>query len=619
VPSTVFKCRSSAYSSVFTALRQPDLQIQIEIEMSLGDILNKYPVAAGDLQIAMAMLSKATIALNDHSVTVRLTAETAIGAVVLLPMLDTADPDAALPPIHVLLAPPIDSLWLKMISKSEKAANKWDTVFDIVGGATAAGDKLGADQTGITFKDVEHLLVPQTFLLDQAKVLGLCTIAPTPAATSGTNSHSVLTLSKSCGVDLDGGEWECSDKKNAQMSTFKLMALTRLWTREKMLHYAHNIVLDYVRLYDTCMHLRTSGKQHADTHMDAGLHMFSALHGLAVMRTAPSKEPAASFSSDSKFQHALLLHFNALDHTQISLLDFLPPDQANAAQFERGRCTPAARGILRSALEAFDTFFETFSHSSFNGALEVLTKSLHKDTHLWNRFDNAVLLFQLSSMVQAWGDDVRMHKRSDLDDKIDLSTQLGCSTLLRRYAGRVPEDAAGNTGGFADNNGAAHHFYARDHGLFWEIKQRPKTSEQPAGKGTKHPSEHLDDLDDETGEIPENKSAAAKSAAAKSAAQKTADAAAKTKATRAKQNCAYHMMQQLQLETKCTAGSKCEFKHQDLSAITKSQAVGCSKVPLPDKGLSEAFKKAVEAKTDWKIYEPPAPSPGKKVRFQTTT
>jgi hypothetical protein len=153
----------------------------------------------------MAMLSKATIALNDHSVTVRLTAETAIGAIVLLPMLDTADPAAALLPIQVLLMPPIYSLWLRMIGKSEKAANKFDVVFDIVGGATEAGDKLGASQTGITFQNVEHLLIPQTFLLDQAKALGLCKIPAASAdtgATSGT-SASVLTLSSACGLDLD--------------------------------------------------------------------------------------------------------------------------------------------------------------------------------------------------------------------------------------------------------------------------------------------------------------------------------------------------------------------------------------------------------------------------------
>jgi hypothetical protein len=160
---------------------------------------------------------------------------------------------------------------------------------------------------------------------------------------------------------------------------FKITALSRMWTRDKMLFYALNILLDYTRLYDTCMRLRTSELSHADTHMDAWLHMFSALHGLAVIKAAPSKDPASCFAAGTKFQEALLLRFNALDHTHISLLDFLEPAQANAALFERGRFTAAARGDIRSSMEAFETFFEAVSHPSFNGALEVLTKSLRTD------------------------------------------------------------------------------------------------------------------------------------------------------------------------------------------------------------------------------------------------
>jgi hypothetical protein len=86
-------------------------------------------------------------------------------------------------------------------------------------------------QTGITFKAGHHVFVPEPYLLDQARTLSLFKITAPPAAsgTSGTNSSSVLTLSKACGVDLDGREWECSDKKNAQARMHKIMALTRWW------------------------------------------------------------------------------------------------------------------------------------------------------------------------------------------------------------------------------------------------------------------------------------------------------------------------------------------------------------------------------------------------------
>jgi hypothetical protein len=591
--------------------------------MSLTDILNKYPKADGYLQTAMGKVSTATSALNDHSVTVTLTSDIAIGSIFLLPLLDIAIAD--LPPIHELLTHEI--LWLKMIGKTEKSPTTFDVVCDIVGGRDKAGDKLALHQTGITFQAVHHLFVPESFLLEQARSLSLFMIPAASAgtgATSGT-SASVLTLSSACGLDLDDRKWDCTDKWGAQTRTNRLMALTRLWPRKKMLHYAHDITLDYAKLYATCMRLKTSGAKHAETHRDAGLHMYSALHSLAVMKHAPTtsskNDPAHTFAVGSKFQHALLLDFNCLDHTQISVLDFLEPVLANSATFVKDRYTTSARDILRLALESMETFFEAFAHPAFSGAMQALCKSLRTNTNLWNRYDDAFVLFKTSAMVQGWSEEICTHHKSNQDDTIDLSRGDGAAQLLKALCAQTLADAEAGTGGWTDQ--LLRHFYANDHGLFHEIKQRPKTAGSKKRERDPDGSPLLEDLDGD-GEIPENKSAAAKPAAVKTAAQKTADAAAKAKTTRAKQNCIYHVMQQLGVATtagplaKCTAGDKCEFKHQDLSAITKSQAVGCSKVPIPDKGLQEGFKLAVEAKTDWKIFELPAPSPRKKVRFGAT-
>ncbi|KAJ1390920.1 hypothetical protein B484DRAFT_473486, partial [Ochromonadaceae sp. CCMP2298] len=499
-------------------------------------ILDKYPAADGYLQDAVGQLSAATPASGNHCLAVKETAPLAIGVTFLVPLIDTAAQD--LPAVHDMLRG--DTLWLKLIGKSERNATTFDLVCDIVGGQDKAGDRLLADQPGITLQAVHHVFVPEPFVLDQARRLGLFkTDAPSVSSRAG-NSNGVLTLSKACGVDLEGNEWDCSDKKDAHTRMFELMALTRLWPKEKFLFYAHNIKFDYTRLFDTCMRLRTSESKHADTHMDAGLHMIVALHGLAVLKAAPSKDPAACFAPGSKFSHALLLQFNAMDHTHISLLDFLEPAQANAALFERGRFTSTNRGILRSSMEAFETFFATFSSPAFNGALEVLSKSLRTDASLWNRFDDAYLLFKVSAMLQAWAEDVRTYKTSDLAPLIDLSTAVGCAALLREYTAKVPADAAARTGGWTEHDA---HFYARDHGLFHLIKQRLKTT-GPAVNSKKCKSDDLEDLG-EGGEIVEPKTPAVKTPASKTAqavaAKSAADiAAAKTQASRAKQNCVHH-------------------------------------------------------------------------------
>jgi hypothetical protein len=71
------------------------------------------------------------------------------------------------------------------------------------------------------------------------------------------------------------------------------MALTRLLSQEKMERHVIDLVLDHERLPQVCMTLKTTGAEHTGAYPDAGLHLYSALHPLSVMR--------GGFGDGSKF------------------------------------------------------------------------------------------------------------------------------------------------------------------------------------------------------------------------------------------------------------------------------------------------------------------------------
>jgi hypothetical protein len=93
-----------------------------------------------------------------------------------------------------------------------------------------------------------------------------------------------------------------------------------------------------------------------------------------------------------------------LGHTKISVLDFLEPAEADAAGFERERFSATAREKLRNALEFVETFSQAYFHPSFEHSLQPLISSLRTNSNLWNKFDDAFLLFRISMMLQYYLD-----------------------------------------------------------------------------------------------------------------------------------------------------------------------------------------------------------------------
>ncbi|KAJ1395393.1 hypothetical protein B484DRAFT_472556, partial [Ochromonadaceae sp. CCMP2298] len=432
--------------------------------MSLSAIVQRYPVATRNLHDASLLLSTMPSTYSNASLAVEEAATLADGVVFVLPMLDITLP---LPTIAELLD--CDQLWFRLKGRSKMDTTPDDTTFelvcDVVGGALLAKDKLAEGQTGITFKDVQRVLVPCGWLLMEARSAGLYKAAAgAPTSDKEGVGGAVLNPAQARGCDLDNRVWGTDDKRGAQTKLNKLMAPTRLLPANKMEKYVYLLNLDHKRLQQTCLRLKASGDEHTDVgHPDAGLHLYSALHSLAVMKDG--------FGEDSKFQGAFLLEFDCLDLSKISLIDFAGMQAANAARFERDRYTPDARVFIRCALEYLETFCVCFFNAAFEGSLVPLTSSLKLDAKLWNKFNDEFLLHKISVMLQTFSEEVCGQKESAIVPLTSLRDGAGCAVMMKALTTQTVVDA--RTGAHNWTEGGQVAYYNRDVGTCHEVKQRP--------------------------------------------------------------------------------------------------------------------------------------------------
>jgi hypothetical protein len=428
--------------------------------MSFSAIISKYPAADGYLRDAMALLSTTPTTHSNTKCEVVKTTELSDNAVFVLPLVDATLP--ALPSMDELLGDS-NQLFLFLKGKHKRTVSAHDLVCDIVGGEGHAEDTLAAGQTGITFSGVEHVLVPSEWMLRDALAAGFYKVAAAPGALAG-NAASVDNPTLARGLDLDDNRWTCSDKRGAQLKLEKIMAVTRLWSKKRSERYITELLqIHHELLAGACTDmLATGGVEAAPGDANEGLHLYPALRPLGVM--------LEGFAEDSKFQNALLLRFDALDHSKISIQDFQEPlETSSMAQFERDRSSTPARSMLRNCLEFVETFFVTFSGPCFEGALRPLIKSLGRDTALWNKFQDPFLLFRMTLMMQQWGTAIRTQKDSPINPTtIKLCNPEGAAALLLAMAKANVVDAKELLHGYTDGTHGT--FFAHGHGLYWAIK-----------------------------------------------------------------------------------------------------------------------------------------------------
>jgi hypothetical protein len=232
--------------------------------MSLSAIVQRYPVVSGNLHDASLLFSSMPLTYSNSSWAVEEVATLADNVVFVLPLLDISLP---LPTSGELLD--CDQLWCSLRGKSKMNTTPEDTTFelvcDVVGGALLAKDKHAEGQTGITFKDVQRVLVPCGWLLTETRDGGLYKAAAgAPSSGKEGVGGAILNPAQARGRDLDGRMWDTDDKWGAQTKLQKLMVLTHLLPANKMEKFVYQLNFDTPLLQRTCLTLKASGDEHKD-------------------------------------------------------------------------------------------------------------------------------------------------------------------------------------------------------------------------------------------------------------------------------------------------------------------------------------------------------------------
>ncbi|KAJ1426000.1 hypothetical protein B484DRAFT_464363, partial [Ochromonadaceae sp. CCMP2298] len=460
------------------------------------------------------------------------------GAVFIVPMF--ASSETELPSTADLITHKL--LWL-MVKGMTSASNAHNLVCEVVGGAKDSGELLAEGQTGGVFAVLTNVFVPQGWLLEIARRDGMFTIPKAgvkSAEPSGeAKAASVSTSSPACCTDLDGRTHECRDKKTIRSKMDRVQPLTRLFSAERMLYYVAELLFNHERFSKTCTSLKARGKSQPDEHRDAGMHRYVQLQSLSVMQTG--------WDEASRFQHGLNLEFSRMDHRHISICDFLGPKDASTKAFEGDRTTPVMRERLRLALDNLQVFLAAYSHKNF---LKSLT-------------------FRLSLMLENFGDDIRTQKRSEMDINLNLRDGPGCAKLLTLYGAQFVKDAEGLLNGCTSNGHID--FYALDQGQYHEIAHR----EAAPAPTTPKRDPAAADLDPDANESVK-------------------------RAKQAKLFCSLHLANNLTVKdgkgalVTCSKGAACPYNHiQQLSPMTMSTALTCTRFKSKDRLMQENFKTAV--------------------------
>jgi hypothetical protein len=300
----------------------------------------------------------------------------------------------------------MEVLWCKIEGKIEcaqqqQAAQGAQAVqppnpYDVMVQAVAGKESAFATQNplpmafGFTLKSMRTLFIP-TALFVSAQQLD----APTQQSQEATPTTGNQFLSNCASTfkvaNLDKNWFECNSKKDYIERMTQLHTLTRLFSKERADKYLNNLVFKHELMYSNCTNIVNTHMHLPITHVDFGLSQYASTKDMGVM--------ADGFGPDSRFQAALLFKFNATNHKEISILDFLEPSVPGTLKFEKSAITRNVRVQLKQAMENLQMFLCAFSDKAFSVALEpIISMITSNDVTFWSDFEDAFLLYRVSTL-----------------------------------------------------------------------------------------------------------------------------------------------------------------------------------------------------------------------------
>jgi hypothetical protein len=223
---------------------------------------------------------------------------------------------------------------------------------------------------------------------------------------------------------------------------------------------------------------------------------------------------------------------------------------------------------------------------------------LTNDFFLWSQFHDIFLLFRVSLLLSNFSTDINTQERSDLLPDLVLSSSEANGHLLETYGKMFIPDASTLSNGWTNNGHSL--YYSRDVGQHADVVHRVLGAPAPAADaagGKKRDASEASLIADPNTE------------------------AAKKVQRQGRLHCSFHLAGKLGVkdsnnaQMSCSAGEGCPYQHTtQLTALTKSTGMTCTRFKSSDKPMQERFKAAVTAYSGFKTAGAPPNPPGSKKR-----
>jgi hypothetical protein len=156
--------------------------------------------------------------------------------------------------------------------------------------------------------------------------------------------------------------------------------------------------------------------------------------GLGVLRDLRHLKIIADGADAGSPLHGLFFaQWAVFDWSKGCLLDCIPSTTDASSTFAQGELGYEGRALISEAISNFDKTLEAICGASFQGVLAPPRTALDS-SHTWRFYENALLLFNVNSMLIEWISDIHLQHRSLRFPDSPLNTPLGCANLLAALA-----------------------------------------------------------------------------------------------------------------------------------------------------------------------------------------
>ncbi|KAJ1425069.1 hypothetical protein B484DRAFT_398054 [Ochromonadaceae sp. CCMP2298] len=224
-------------------------------------------------------------------------------------------------------------------------------------------------------------------------------------------------------MDLDNNPIKCLATASAVERYQGLAVVGRLMSAEKRKLVCPEWLLQLTKLaqlLEQCRSSRPGGIGGGDFSSFQGV---KDLDKMGVMVKGVTK--------DSPFESALRgLDYDAHNWTKFSVLHFLDSESTKSISFAKGECGWLGRQLVERSLLYHGQFWSVLCSEELGRAADALRQSLVKDTHVWERFDDVQILFQVCKMLANWYFELSSLQESMTFEGVKMDTPLKCAKLL---------------------------------------------------------------------------------------------------------------------------------------------------------------------------------------------